>query len=406
VFTFLLITIFIAVVTSAVFNYIYFKPEYRITDAKPDELLKTWLGYKWAFLINGRVVRPKFDNDTVSEGQAYAMLRAVWMNDKETFDSCYVWTEERLSRKDKFGDNLLAWHYGRKENDRQSQVLDWNAAIDADLDYAFALIMADKRWGETHPLGASSYEKKAKLIVEAVMNLAVVELENNELILLPWPVKDSEGVKEFIINPSYFSPGYYALFYEFTSDVRWKKLEMDTYRQIERILSSFDGIKGTALVPDWCMVNKNGKFYISDKHGMRSSWDAFRIWWRIRVGLEVNNNQNAYNLINKRLIPFLKSTMNNKTGAINVEYNYDGSVIKEYESSGILGMYAWCIDGIDSSMSVQIKQKADKFKVNRHRFVFYQNETEYYVNSWAWYADARGGMRFPFGIISKDKADD
>ena len=87
----------------------------------------TWSGYKHFFLdADGRVKRPK-EGDTVSEGQAYAMLRAVWMDDKKTFDGCYRWTEENLSRKNKTGDNLLAWHW------KDGKVSDWMPASDADV---------------------------------------------------------------------------------------------------------------------------------------------------------------------------------------------------------------------------------------------------------------------------------
>ena len=69
-----------------------------------------WKGLKNHFITaEGRVIRPKNENDTVSEGQAYAMLQAVWMDDQETFDKCYRWTENNLSRKSLTGDHLLAW---------------------------------------------------------------------------------------------------------------------------------------------------------------------------------------------------------------------------------------------------------------------------------------------------------
>ena len=62
-------------------------------------LARTWAGYRSRFIApDGRVVRPEHGNDTVSEGQAYAMLRAAWMDDQATFDRVWHWTKERLSR--------------------------------------------------------------------------------------------------------------------------------------------------------------------------------------------------------------------------------------------------------------------------------------------------------------------
>lgn len=46
-------------------------------------LAASWQFYKSHFIqADGRVVRPDNQNDTVSEGQAYALLRAVWSNDQ------------------------------------------------------------------------------------------------------------------------------------------------------------------------------------------------------------------------------------------------------------------------------------------------------------------------------------
>lgn len=68
------------------------------------------------------------------------MLRSVLMDDRKSFDECLAWTESHLSRKTTHGDRLLAWHY---EN---GQVTDSTAASDADIDYAFSLVLASRTW--------------------------------------------------------------------------------------------------------------------------------------------------------------------------------------------------------------------------------------------------------------------
>ena len=79
---------------------------------QPEQSLETWWeSYKRNFILpDGRVQRPEHGFDTVSEGQAYAILFSVFMNDKDTFDLIYQWTEQYLSRKNNYGDHLLAWH--------------------------------------------------------------------------------------------------------------------------------------------------------------------------------------------------------------------------------------------------------------------------------------------------------
>ena len=52
--------------------------------------MTAWNTYKTKMIVNNggglRVQRPENGNDTVSEGIAYGMLMAVYMDDKATFD--------------------------------------------------------------------------------------------------------------------------------------------------------------------------------------------------------------------------------------------------------------------------------------------------------------------------------
>ena len=85
-----------------------------------------WEGYQRQFIdIDGRVIRPFNHDDTVSEGQAYAMLMAVALDDQKTFDRVFNWSRQHLSRTEQFGDHLLAWHW-----EVGLGVTDWNSAAE------------------------------------------------------------------------------------------------------------------------------------------------------------------------------------------------------------------------------------------------------------------------------------
>lgn len=50
-------------------------------------LQSSWERYKVQFLSNdGRIVDHSSKGVTTSEGQSYALLRSVWLDDRETFD--------------------------------------------------------------------------------------------------------------------------------------------------------------------------------------------------------------------------------------------------------------------------------------------------------------------------------
>lgn len=88
---------------------------------------------------DGRVVRRDQGGDTVSEGQAYALLIAVAVGDRERFDAVWSWTRDTLARE---SDGLLSWRWS------EGAVVDAESASDADLDAARALVLAAETFDE------------------------------------------------------------------------------------------------------------------------------------------------------------------------------------------------------------------------------------------------------------------
>ena len=143
------------------------QPEEECRTRLDKVLAASWSFYKIRYIRpDGRVQRPDSGNDTVSEGQAYALLRAVWSRDQAAFDRCYDWTEKNLSQKTK-NSHLLAWHWGQDAQGRWG-VLDANSASDADLDYALALVLAHRRWPKPS-LPSPDYLLQAKLVLRDIL---------------------------------------------------------------------------------------------------------------------------------------------------------------------------------------------------------------------------------------------
>lgn len=106
-------------------------------------LRQTWESYKRVFVQgDGRVIDRERNQVSASEGQAYTMLRAVWMSDRPTFSLVWGWTEDNLREP---GDPLFAWLWGQA-GDGGWTVLDPHSAADADEDIALALVLAGRRW--------------------------------------------------------------------------------------------------------------------------------------------------------------------------------------------------------------------------------------------------------------------
>lgn len=359
---------------------------------------RLWDGYRHYYLRGGRVIRPKNGDDTVSEGQAYAMLRAVWLGDRATFDAVYQWTEENLSRVARFDDHLLAWHY---IPDRLGgpPTIDYTPALDADLDYALALFLAAKRWpDQRRPIGLMSYRDKAVASATSIMAKAVYPHPTGELVLLPWPlVNAAEAEKSLLLNPSYFSPGHYRVFARETGDARWNKLIEDTYRQVNRLLgpgSDADNI--TPTVPDWILMTGDGSFAVDPARGYISGWDAFRLWWRLRVDYDFSGSPAAKDLIGGPLRKFLVKSMADSGGEVASESNRDGTPKTRISNAGMTAAYGWSLRDLRPPLSRTLCRQAAQQLKRDGDYLYFEDRDDYYTNSWAWYAMVETGMRFPF----------
>src|ERR687885_531071 len=116
-------------------------------------LRDTWASYRQDFITTDGQVRDFInqgpynqehlpDVQTTSEGQSYAMLRAVWMDDRREFDLVWSWTRSHLQVR---GDALFAWLW-QPDRSGTGRVSSWRTAADADEDVALSLIFAGHRW--------------------------------------------------------------------------------------------------------------------------------------------------------------------------------------------------------------------------------------------------------------------
>jgi len=118
-----------------------------VESPRPALLAAAWSGYKDRFIQpDGRVIDFQRAQVTTSEGQSYAMLRAVWMNDRPTFDLTWRWTQDNLGDPAR---SRIGWLWG-KSPDGSWRLLDANSASDADEDIALALLFAAHQWTPTY----------------------------------------------------------------------------------------------------------------------------------------------------------------------------------------------------------------------------------------------------------------
>lgn len=185
-----------------------------------------------------RVKRPNSGtqpNTSNSEGIAYGMEIAVFMDDQETFDK--LWQYEQLHR----GRNgLMDW-----EIDPNGNVLSTGAASDGDEDMAYALAMADKKWGGKGSL-PDTYLNYAKKQIDLIWQFEV-DHERGDVLMPGDQFANGE-----VINISYFAPAYYRIFGQVTGKTaEWSRSVKTSYDVLEATLNQANKNASNGLVPAW-----------------------------------------------------------------------------------------------------------------------------------------------------------
>jgi endoglucanase len=250
----------------------------------PQMLRLSWDGYKQVFIQgDGRIIDHRANSISTSEGQSYALQRAVWRNDRSTFDTVYNWTNNNMRMR---GDRLYAWKWGQKP-DGSWGVLDRAAATDADQDIALALLMAARQWNDDR------YRQEARALLADLWEKETRQTPIGR-VLLPgdWGL-ESDG-QSLRLNPSYFAPYAYRIFAVADPDHPWMELVQTSYK----ILQQAESKSGSQLPPDWLRLSiADGavSLYLDDPSDRRSdfSYDAIRVPWRIVVDALVSNDSRA-----------------------------------------------------------------------------------------------------------------
>ena len=182
-----------------------------------------------------RVRRPNSSgaevNSTVSEGIAYGMLAAVYMNDQPTFDKLWQYSQLWLD-----GNGLMNWYI----NAAGTMPLGTGAATDGDEDMAFALLLADKRWGGSGSL-SQSYLSYATHQIDLIWQFEVDHTRADVLT----PGDGFAGGA--IINISYFAPAFYRAFGRATGQDR----ELEPRRRIDVHRARPDVERGQRQRDEW-----------------------------------------------------------------------------------------------------------------------------------------------------------
>lgn len=246
-------------------------------------LIDSWAFYKSRFLVDGARVASNNYGGTISEGQSYALLKALWMEEPATFEKVWQWTKINMKRPN---DHLLGWRWGDGQLGTRKGLLEVDNASDADQDIAYALLLAGEQWNRP------DYKQDGLNIVRDLWRLNVQHLDGH-YYLIPgtW-----EGFKQdyLSLNPSYFAPYVYRKFaqVDFDHAQGWNQLADDIYDTLEACTN----LTQPKLPPNWCAVkwqddHQGSRIIFSDRQGNGSrdfGYDAFRVYWRMAMDAKLS----------------------------------------------------------------------------------------------------------------------
>jgi endo-1,4-beta-D-glucanase Y len=246
-------------------------------------LNKSWQYYKTKFMAeNSSHVVSNTYGGTISEGQSYALMKSFWMNDPETFQHVWRWTQTHMKRPN---DNLIGWRWG---GENPASLIETENATDADQDIAYVLLLAGKKWDRP------DYFQDGLALTKDIWRYNVSHL-HDRYFLKPGTWSGFKLNNQLALNPSYMAPYVYQTFAQYDEEHAdgWKQLAEDTYETLE----ACSNLSKVNLAPNWCAISTEAepsthgkkrplKVYFSDVQGAGArdfSYDAFRVFWRMEM---------------------------------------------------------------------------------------------------------------------------
>ncbi len=384
-------------------------------------LAQSWDVYRKRFIqADGRVIDWEGESRSTSEGQAYAMLRAVLMGDRTTFDLTLRWGENNLKRQSGSQrlDTLWAWKWGKKIGattpaaqttaaPAQWGILDQNFASDADIDAATALILAARRWHQPAYLrlaqaklkdiweastlagqnsGPNSGQNSDSDVIKEIGQNPDQNPDQTHRYLLPGPKAAFQKGNVIYLNPSYLAPAAFRLFAQVDPQRDWLSLVDSSYA----VLRQSAQLSAVKLPSDWVALDlQSGRYQalgagagISNPTAVnlvsRYSFDAYRVWWRVSWDATWFQAPAAKAFLQEYLLPL--QAMWRSQQSIPAQLDLQGKPLVTYESTAQYAMLyaAWQV--IDPAIAAQLYQTK---LLPRYQSGIWDDPTAYYTQNLA-----------------------
>ena len=231
-------------------------------------------------LFDDHDVKAGADVIAVSEGQGYGMIITAFMGGhdpdaKKYFDGLYRFYRSHPSIHNS---RLMAWRQVQGEVTAPDSR---DSASDADMDIAYALLIADRQWGSA---GEINYSVEGKALIEAIyaddVNPRAASMKLGDEI-------SSDDSAYMDTRSSDLIPDHFRAFQRATGRAEWGVILDKSYSIIDALQNGFS--PATGLLPDFIRrVDKSPTparpNYLESKHDGDYYYNACRV--PFRVGLD------------------------------------------------------------------------------------------------------------------------
>lgn len=328
-------------------------------DRQLDELSALWSFYRFQLIQDGRVVEPDEGRITTSEGQGYAMLRAVWSNDPATFEAVWKWTRQNLRVR---GAALFAWKW-------KDRVLDKNSATDADTDIALALILASRRFENPGHL------EEARRILADIWSQEILHTDALDLVTAGnWAVHEPFPT----IHVAYLAPYAYQVFAGVDARYPWQSLVKSSYQVLHWLY--FD--EGLRAPPEIIYADRRSGELMLKRPGAKASdygYDAVPLFWRVALDQVWFGRREGK--LRQKMLSFFEE-----------EWRDRGKILERYTTAG---EPLSSLEGLPQTVAVHALARiespslAEELRTQKLDALWEKAlagaETPYYLHNWLWF---------------------
>ncbi|RCW24884.1 glycosyl hydrolase family 8 [Ciceribacter lividus] len=232
---------------------------------------------------------------TVSEAHGYGMLATVMMADFDDdahrlFDGMVRFFHDHPARSDP---GLMAWNQVADCTDAGEDVRGTSSATDGDLDIAYAMLLAERRWGND---GTFHYGAEARHMLAAIL-AHEVDLPGNMLLIGDWAKTGDGATYAATTRSSDFMQSHFAAFAERTGDRRWLDLRDAIYGVMATVGEKYS--PRTGLMPDFIVglpdqPKPAPSGFLEGDYDGAYSWNAARYPWRVGLDFLLTGDERAH----------------------------------------------------------------------------------------------------------------